>query len=89
MSAALNTDSPRGAATATVRTRDGRVLETTVLHPIGSLERPLSDADIEAKTRDLAMQGEFGGSIDAVIQAVWGIDRMATVAPLMAAAGRP
>ncbi|MGE0418171.1 MAG: MmgE/PrpD family protein [Acetobacteraceae bacterium] len=86
VTAALDPNSPRGAAKARVRTRDGRMLETTVLHPIGSEERPLSDADIEAKTRDLARQGGFGGSIDAVIAAVWGIDSAASVRPLMDAA---
>ena len=60
--AQLDPNSPRGAATATVRTKDGRSLTATVLHPIGSAERPLSDQDIEAKVRDLVRHGEFGGS---------------------------
>jgi 2-methylcitrate dehydratase PrpD len=55
--AQLNADSPRGAATVTVRTIDGRVLESTVLHPRGSKQRPLSDREIEDKVRELARFG--------------------------------
>jgi 2-methylcitrate dehydratase PrpD len=87
VTAALDPASPRGAATARVRTRDGRDLAATVLHPLGSEERPLSDADIEAKVRDLARHGGFGGAIDAVIAAVWAIDGAASVGTLMDAAG--
>lgn len=32
-----------------IRLKDGRVIERQVLHPLGSLERPMSDADLEAK----------------------------------------
>jgi 2-methylcitrate dehydratase PrpD len=83
--ARLNAASPRGAATATVRTNDGRVLEATVLHARGSMERPLSDQDIEVKVRELAEHGGCGGAIDDVIAAVWQIDGMATVGTLIAA----
>jgi len=83
--ARLDADSPRGAATATVRTVDGRTLTSTVLQAKGSTERPLSDQDIEAKVRDLAKYGAFAGSIDNVIAAVWGLDAMATIDPLIVA----
>jgi len=82
--ALLNADSPRGAATATVRTIDGRVLESTVLHARGSIEQPLSDQDIGAKVRELARHGGLRGPVDDVIAAVWQLDAMATIAPLIA-----
>jgi len=41
-------------ARVSVRLRDGRVLERHVPHPLGSLERPMSDADLEAKFLSLA-----------------------------------
>ena len=85
VNARLDTGSPRGAATATVRTNDGRVLTTTVLHPRGSEQHPLTDADIESKTRELARHGSFRGSVDNVIAAVWQLDGQATIAPLLAA----
>ena len=50
--AVLDSASPRGAATAAVRTTDGRTLSATVLHAKGSLEAPLSDAEIEAKVKE-------------------------------------
>jgi 2-methylcitrate dehydratase PrpD len=80
----LNADSPRGAATATVRTHDGRVLTSTVTHAKGSTADPLTDAEIEAKVRDLAHQGDFAGSIDDVIASVWRLDALASIAPLIA-----
>jgi 2-methylcitrate dehydratase PrpD len=47
-------------ARVAVRLRDGRVLERHVPHPLGSLERPMSDADLEAKFVALA-GGILGG----------------------------
>lgn len=41
-------------ANVSIRLKDGRVLERHILHPLGSLERPMSDADLEAKFRNLA-----------------------------------
>ena len=81
--ARLDPGSPRGAATATLRTTDGRTLEATVLHARGSTEYPLSDQEIEAKVRELARYGGFRGPIDDVIAAVWQLDTMATIAPLI------
>jgi 2-methylcitrate dehydratase PrpD len=83
--ARLDPGSPRGAATATLRTTDGRTLEATVLHARGSTEYPLSDQEIEAKVRELARYGGFRGPIDDVIAAVWQLDTMATIAPLIGA----
>jgi 2-methylcitrate dehydratase PrpD len=84
----LDSNSPKGAATATVRTLDGRTLEETVLHARGSTEQPLSDQDIEAKVRELARHGAFSGRIDDVIAAAWELDRLRTIHPL-AEAARP
>ena len=83
--ARLRSDSPRGAATATVSMADGRMFERTVEHPRGSREQPLSNQDIEAKTRDLARHGGFEGPIEDVITAVWRLDEMATIDPLIQA----
>ena len=82
--AVLDANSPRGAATATVRTHDGRNLTAIVSHAKGSLEHPLSDREIEAKARDSARHGAFSGEIHGVIAAAWQIDAAPTIAPLMA-----
>lgn len=83
--ARLDAASPRGAATVVVRTVDGRRLEATTLQARGSIEQPLSDRDIETKTRELGRHGAFPGSIDDVIAAVWQLDKAATIAPLVTA----
>jgi 2-methylcitrate dehydratase PrpD len=83
--ARLDANSPRGAATATVHTRDGRSLTTTVTHAKGSTADPLTDAEIEAKLRDLAQQGNFAGSVDNVIALIWQLDTAATITPLATA----
>ena len=80
--ARLAADSPRGAANATVLMTDGRAFERTVWHPKGSIERPLSNQEIEAKVRELAGYGAFQGSIEDIIAATWKFDKMATIDPL-------
>jgi 2-methylcitrate dehydratase PrpD len=40
-------------ARAVITTKDGRRVETFVAHAVGSVERPMSDADLDAKVRDL------------------------------------
>ncbi|HVY17211.1 MAG TPA: MmgE/PrpD family protein [Rhodopila sp.] len=82
--AALDPTLPIGAATVAVRTTDGRSLHMTVPHAKGSTERPLSDAEIGDKARDLARHGAFSGDIEAIIQAAWRIDALTTIGPLMA-----
>jgi hypothetical protein len=81
--AQLDAASPRGAATVSVRTVDGQVLKSTVLHARGSNERPLPDAEIAEKVRDLATYGDFRGPIEDVIEAGWQLDTMTTILPLV------
>ena len=82
----LDSNSPKGAATATVRTLDGRTLEETVLQARGSNEQPLSDQELEAKVRELARHGAFSGRIDDVITAAWELNMLGTIHPLIDAA---
>lgn len=84
--AVLDSASPRGAATATVRTTDGRMLSATVLHAKGSSEVPLSDSEIAAKVRDSAGHGGFVGAIEDVISLAWAVDTLPSVSGVMAAA---
>jgi 2-methylcitrate dehydratase PrpD len=79
---------PVGAAVVIVRTADGRTLTHSVAHALGSLERPMSDAAIEAKVRDLASAGAPECDADRLIDAVWAVERLddaAIVARLAAA----
>ncbi len=85
VTAKLDSTSPRGAATATVRTTNGRTLTATVAHPKGSFEQPLSDPELEAKLRGSAEHGGFTGDPDAVIAAAWGLDQAPNLTSLTAA----
>ncbi|MES3004159.1 MAG: MmgE/PrpD family protein [Pseudomonadota bacterium] len=77
------------AATVTLHLRDGKQVSRHVAAARGSLAAPLSDADIEAKTRELCRWGASGCDPQALIDALWSLDTLAdagTVMPL--AAGR-
>ncbi len=43
----------RSAGRAAITLKDGRRLEKFVEHAVGSVERPMSDRDLDAKVRDL------------------------------------
>lgn len=77
VAAALDESSPRGAASVTVRLEDGREVRATVTAPLGSVEKPLSDEDLEAKFRDNAEIGGFAARCDEQIAALWGARRSA------------
>jgi 2-methylcitrate dehydratase PrpD len=76
-------DLPRAAARVDVRLNDGRSFSETVLHAVGSEQRPLTDADIEAKVRSLAKGGAAEGGIEELIAFVWRLDEIADVRPYM------
>jgi 2-methylcitrate dehydratase PrpD len=67
-----------------VRTATGEMLTAHVAHARGSLARPLSDRELEAKFRDLAAYGAPGVEAERVIEAIWAIDRRKSVVDVMA-----
>ena len=71
--AAMHEDQTR----VTVRLADGRTLEKFVEHAIGSLDRPMSDVDLEAKFRGLA-KGILGAEqIERLIRLCWAVGSVA------------
>ena len=60
------------AAHVTLELTDGRRIEHRVLHALGSVERPMSDADIERKARGLMADVLPASQIDALVAACWG-----------------
>jgi 2-methylcitrate dehydratase PrpD len=66
----------------TIRLKDGKTLEKFVEHAIGSLDKPMSDADLEAKFRGLAggilSQTETG----RLIELCWDIGRLKSAAEI-------
>jgi len=65
---------PVEAADVTVELIDGRCCTMHIAHALGSLARPMSDAEVEAKVRDLAAYRGCEASIDRLIEAIWQLD---------------
>ena len=65
-----------------IELEDGRVLERHVQRALGSLEHPMSDADLEEKFRSLAEGVLRPGQADRVIAACWNIEQLGNVAEL-------
>jgi 2-methylcitrate dehydratase PrpD len=62
--------------------RDGTVLEKHVEHALGSLERPLSDSDIEAKFRSLADGVLPQAQATRIIELCWKVGELADAGDL-------
>ena len=60
----------------TVTLKDGRTFEKYVEHAIGSLERPMSDADLEAKFRGLVKGILSPEQTDALIRLAWNVEKL-------------
>jgi 2-methylcitrate dehydratase PrpD len=73
---------------ATIVLKDGRRLETFIEHVVGSLERPMSDADLEAKFLGLADGVLPEAQSHTLIARCWGVDTLTDAAEI-AAAARP
>jgi 2-methylcitrate dehydratase PrpD len=63
------------AIAVSLQTADGRTLTHTVQHAVGSLGRPMTDAQIEAKVRTHAAMNAPTVPVDRLIDAVWALDR--------------
>jgi 2-methylcitrate dehydratase PrpD len=66
--------------------KDGRTLEKRIDHVIGSLERPLSDADLEAKFMALADGVLPAAQARTLMDRCWKIETLARASDLAAAA---
>lgn len=74
------------AAMVTMTLRDGRTRQVRVEHAIGSVERPMTDADLEQKVRGLAEPILGAAAAEQVIRRCWALGRAADVHGLVAAA---
>jgi 2-methylcitrate dehydratase PrpD len=72
----------RDEAFVTLRMKDSMIRVSHVQHALGSARRPLSDADLEAKFRDLAALGAPGVDASRLIDAVWSLDTTAKASAL-------
>lgn len=70
----------------TMRLRNGTVLEKFIEHAVGSKDRPMSDADLEAKFRGLAEGILSKTETDALIRTCWDISGLQDAAAVARAA---
>jgi 2-methylcitrate dehydratase PrpD len=77
VSAAVDAGVHEDATYVSIKLKDGRMLEKHVEHAIGSLFRPMSDADLEAKFRGLAQGLLPLGDVDALIALIWSVESLA------------
>jgi 2-methylcitrate dehydratase PrpD len=75
-------------AYVTIRLRDGRVLERHVPHALGTLQRPMSDADLEAKFRALVEPVLTREQVERTIELCWGAESVADVGVIARAAAQ-
>ena len=66
---------PVEGAIVVVETKAGKTLQAHVKAARGSLDKPLSDGEIEAKVRELANLGGSGIDVSPLIEAVWALDK--------------
>lgn len=69
-----------------VRLKDGRQLEQHVEHALGSVQRPMSDADLEEKFRGLTEGILPRAQADALVRACWQLDALDDVGAIARAA---
>jgi 2-methylcitrate dehydratase PrpD len=69
-----------------VRLTDGRVLTRHIEHVIGSLEKPMTEAALEAKFLDLADGILAADRTKALIQKCWAVERQPDAGSLALAA---
>jgi len=71
---------------ATVTLKDGRRLEKFVEHVVGSIERPMSDADLEAKFAGLAAGVLPAAQARTVMDLCWKLETLPNAAQIAASA---
>jgi 2-methylcitrate dehydratase PrpD len=64
---------------------DGRVLTRRIEHAIGSLERPMSDADLERKFKDLAEGIIPPQQVATVMERCWKVETLANAGEIVTA----
>jgi len=73
---------PRGAVAATIVLKDGRTYKQQIEHPTGSPERPMTDAQVEAKFRALATEALPEDCAERLLKELWDLDKIANMRDL-------
>ena len=85
VSAAPDESLDKAAALVRIGLVDGRSVERAVPHAIGSLERPMSDGDLESKFRSLASRAYSECHTWDVVELVWSLERLNDASKLVRA----
>jgi 2-methylcitrate dehydratase PrpD len=75
----------KAAAVVRVELIDATTVEYDVPHAVGSLERPMSDADLENKLRELAPSAFKACCAQDIIELAWSLDGLEDAAELVRA----
>jgi 2-methylcitrate dehydratase PrpD len=86
IAATVDADVSADAAEIGIILRDGQHLRTFVAHAIGSLERPMSDADLESKFTTLAAGILPANRIRRLMDLCWNVEDLSDVATIAGAA---
>jgi 2-methylcitrate dehydratase PrpD len=73
------------AAIVRIELQDGRRVECDVPHAAGSLERPMSDADLESKFRELAGDRYSEAQASEIVQLAWSLETLNDASTLIRA----
>jgi 2-methylcitrate dehydratase PrpD len=76
VSAVVDKDMHEDQTRVAIRVKSGRTVEKYVQHAIGSLDRPMSDADLETKFRGLAGGVLTTAECDRLIRLCWDIGKL-------------
>src|SRR3954468_12776944 len=76
VSATVDKSVHEDAAHIAIKLRDGRTLTKHVEHAIGSLARPMSDADLEAKFRKFTNGILADGETGSLLKLCWAVDTL-------------
>jgi len=76
----------RTEARVTIHTRDGRTFDRHVEHALGTLARPMSDADLEVKFRGLAQETLPSARIEETVNLCWQVAALEDAGALARAA---
>ena len=71
---------------ATITLTDGRTLEKFIEHVVGSLERPMTDGDLEAKFAGLAEGVLPAAQVRTLMDLCWKVDSLPSAAQVATAA---
>jgi 2-methylcitrate dehydratase PrpD len=66
--------------------RDGTLLDRHVPHALGTLARPMSDSDLEAKFRDLVAPVLPDGRTEDLIRLCWNVEDLPDIGAIARAA---